>query len=43
METNLIPDLSILLLRTFKLSDPVQLHGLRLGDIPTLVHSHTWS
>ncbi|MEA3642769.1 MAG: acyl carrier protein [Lamprobacter sp.] len=30
-----MPDLDPILLRTFKLSDPVQLDGLRLGDIPT--------
>jgi hypothetical protein len=34
METKLMPDLNTLLPRTFKLSDPVQLDGLRLGDIP---------
>ncbi|MBK1703372.1 acyl carrier protein [Halochromatium glycolicum] len=30
-----MPDLDPILLRTLKLSDPAQLEGLRLGDIPT--------
>ena len=30
-----MPDLDPILLRTLKLSDPAQLDGLRLGDIPT--------